>query len=594
MADLVAFVRNSDFRDNSASPQQQRQVIADYAAAQQHRIIAWVDDDDISGDYGPFHPARKTAAWLSNTPPQPNDGFVTRAIDRVARNAEQVLRLLRWAAYRGKNIISVKDGVDTATEAGKIQAKFMAIVAEMELDRIKQRARGSYRYLTQVAMRYPGGQVPFGYMPVCALCGSIRQECRCPETARTGWKLAADPVYAPVLREMIARVTDDREPWSLGQVARWLNQGGIPAPRDIVRIRNGRKPAGSAWTAPSVRKILMSKAMLGAVEVTEPAGRDDETGKVTRRSERKAVYDADGNLLLRAEPLVSYETWARVQAILAKNPGRGHPHARTSGLLKVAYCGICRSPLYASGTRYKDTVYRYYCCASSSAVSRNAGIPGRCPARRFPAGDLEREITAAILAEAGSRPYRVPRIIPAEEYSAPLAQVRDAVNNLVELAESGAFSGRAELFRQRMAALDARRAALEARPSRPARTTWEDSGMTIAEKWASMPRGTDPFRFLRDAGVKVYVTRDGSMPALAASGPMTAADIPHVIVRRYADVTLSVDLGPLGPLADALCRALTRQPDHKTGQSTSGLARHPAVTPSPHGGLHDHRTVIRA
>jgi DNA invertase Pin-like site-specific DNA recombinase len=116
--DLLAIIRLSDFRETSGSPEQQRKAEADYAASHGHRIIAFVEDTDVSGDFGPFHPKRSIGPWLTDRQNE-YDGIICRAINRVARNAEQMLRLLRWAENRGKVLISIKDGIDTTTDAGK-------------------------------------------------------------------------------------------------------------------------------------------------------------------------------------------------------------------------------------------------------------------------------------------------------------------------------------------------------------------------------------------------------------------------------------------------------------------------------------------
>lgn len=183
MVDLLGIVRLSDYRENSVSPEQQVAVMTGYADLHGHRIIFFVHDDDISGDFGPFHPRRATAVWLNERHGE-YQGIITRKLDRVSRNAEQTLRLLRWAQNRGKILISVNDGIDTSTEAGKTMASFMAVVAEMELDAIKQRARQSYKHLTQEAMRWPGGQCPFGYRPSCLTCGKLPRQCPCPASSR--------------------------------------------------------------------------------------------------------------------------------------------------------------------------------------------------------------------------------------------------------------------------------------------------------------------------------------------------------------------------------------------------------------------------
>jgi len=111
--------------------------------------------------------------------------------------------------------------------------------------------------------------------------------------------------------------------------------------RKIMRIRSGKQPTATAWTPDSVGKILRSAAMLGAVEVSDVRARDDETGNVTKRSARRPLYGDDGQLVLRAEPLVSYADWAAVQAIMEVNSGKDHGRHPSTPLLKLGFS--CRS-----------------------------------------------------------------------------------------------------------------------------------------------------------------------------------------------------------------------------------------------------------
>jgi DNA invertase Pin-like site-specific DNA recombinase len=552
--DLLGIVRLSDFRENSASPAQQVELMESYARLHGHRIVHIVHDDDVSGDYGPFHPERKTAGWLNDRHAE-YEGIITRKIDRVARNAEQTLRLLRWAKNRGKILISVNDGIDTSTAAGKEHAQLMAVVAEWELNRNKERAKQSYKHLTQVAKRWPGGQVPFGYRPACLNCGEIPRECPCPAGDRRGYRLVPDPEYGPALQKMVAEFLAGL---SLGEIARRLNKAGVPVSRNIMRIRSGKEPTATAWTPDSVGKILRSCAMLGAVEVTDILERDDETGKVTKRSPRKPLRDDEDNLVLRAEPLVSYETWAQVQAGMSVNGGKDQGRRPRTPLLKIAYCGSCGGQLYVAATRAN----RYYACGQSSF---RATVPEgeRCPSRRIPADALEQETVQAVLDYAGSWPHKLPRISPAEEYSAPLAQVNDAIANLLEALEAGAFKGRTATFQQRMDALEQRKAELEAKPSRPAETTWEPTGKTVRDYWLSLTPD-EQWNYLRDMQVKVYVSRDlaaiervwNEMQQTRPDTITSMDDISLFTLRTWGTINLGI---MWGRMPDAV-RNVTRHP----------------------------------
>ena len=540
--DLLAIIRLSDFRETSASPQQQRQMMTDYAASHGHRIIAFVEDTDVSGDFGPFHPKRSIGPWLTDRQGE-YDGIICRAINRVARNAEQMLRLLRWAENRKKILISIKDGVDTTTDAGKTMAKFMAVVAEMELDQIKSRAQDGHKHLTQVALRWRGMSVPFGYRPYCIVCGKTTGVCTCLPSQQKGWKLEQDPVYGPILIEMVDRFLEGS---TLGQIVQWLNDSGIPTSSDIARIRYGKTPKNAKWATQSVRKILSSHAMLGAMDVTEVLERDDETGRPTKRSERKPLYDENGDLVLRAEPIVSYENWAKVQTRLNTNPQLGKLHVNASPLLRIAYCGVCLDPMYI--TRSKDRQgnrsFRYYLC--------NAGNHSQCQAKRFKANELEECISSTVLEYAGAWPHSLPQIIPAEEYSGALAQAEDARNNLLEALEAGAFKGRMDVFNERLNAAEQRITELKDKPSRSAQTIWKPTGKTVKQYWESL-KPDERWEYLRTMKVTVFISREKVPRFIAEStdeAESATLDIPYFTIRERDGVHIVANFGTLNELRE--------------------------------------------
>ena len=68
--------------------------------------------------------------------------------------------------------------------------------------------------------------MPFGYRPV--------------KLAR-GWGYEPDPEYAPIVAEMCERYVHYE---SLGSIARWLNESGVPTPWNATRKRNDKPLRG--------------------------------------------------------------------------------------------------------------------------------------------------------------------------------------------------------------------------------------------------------------------------------------------------------------------------------------------------------------
>ena len=67
--------------------------------------------------------------------------IVTYALDRLGRSAANVLTLLEELEAAGIYVVSIRDGIDTSTEQGRILAKFLSVLAELERSFLRARTR---------------------------------------------------------------------------------------------------------------------------------------------------------------------------------------------------------------------------------------------------------------------------------------------------------------------------------------------------------------------------------------------------------------------------------------------------------------------
>ena len=67
-----------------------------------------------------------------------SDGIVVAKIDRFARTLSGALELIRKLEEAGAEFVSVAEGIDSSTPAGKMMQRLMLILAEFELDRIRE------------------------------------------------------------------------------------------------------------------------------------------------------------------------------------------------------------------------------------------------------------------------------------------------------------------------------------------------------------------------------------------------------------------------------------------------------------------------
>jgi DNA invertase Pin-like site-specific DNA recombinase len=459
---LLSVIRLSDLTDETTSPERQRTKNRQHAALHDHEIIGEAEDLDVSGAVDPFN-RKGLGPWLTDPAMICQwDALIVARLDRLTRSLFDFLKLWDWMKDHGKSLICIDPSLDMTTPAGRAFAQVIAIFAEFERETIAARVKDAYDKL-RAAGQYTGGQVPFGYMPV-KLDGK-------------GWGFEPDPEYGPVVAEMVRRYLAFQ---SLNVIARWLNDSGVPTSRNIVRIRNGKPTQKSEWKSTTVRKILASAAVTGAMV--------DASGQPVRNT--------DGAVIYRAEPLVSRDDYDAVQARLKANGSSARVNA--SPLLQIAFCGECGAPMYVSMTRTGGKVYRYYHCRTANLYD------GRCRAKRIKAHLVEECLAMALLDNVGDQELTEERLVPGRDYSEEMARAADTIGHLSSQIAIGQATGKdvtADQEKLKLAQDQLTRYATM-KPEEP-HTETEPTGETFRQRWERLDE-RERNEFLRSAGVIAY------------------------------------------------------------------------------------------
>ncbi len=90
------------------------------------------------------------------------DIVVCYKFDRIARNTLDFLTVLELFKKFNTDLISITEGYDPSTPAGKMMVTLLASLAEMERENIKSRVIDSMNQLAREG-RYSGGPTPLGY-----------------------------------------------------------------------------------------------------------------------------------------------------------------------------------------------------------------------------------------------------------------------------------------------------------------------------------------------------------------------------------------------------------------------------------------------
>lgn len=116
------------------NPENQLIELRKWAINAQHTVIGEFVDEVSSKDTRPNKELVLKKMRLGEV-----DGVAFWSLDRWGRTASELIFELEEFSKSGKAIISLKEGIDLSTSAGRLMANMLAIMANFERDRIKER-----------------------------------------------------------------------------------------------------------------------------------------------------------------------------------------------------------------------------------------------------------------------------------------------------------------------------------------------------------------------------------------------------------------------------------------------------------------------
>lgn len=444
---VIGRTRLSRATDESTSMERQREIIEAWADANNHQIVGWAEDLDVSGSVDPFATVG-LGPWLAKDRLPEWDILCAWKLDRLARRAVPLHRLFGLCQDEGKTLVCVSDNIDLSTWVGRLIASVIAGVAEGELEAIRDRTKSSQKKLRELG-RWGGGIVFYGFKPV--------------ESGGAGWEWERDDYSAGVLDEAIAKVLDGE---STEKIAGELNLRGELAPSDYTRKRNGKPSLGKRWTTNTLRTILRSKSMLGYM---------------THKG--APVRDSEGYPILKGPELISQERFDRLQFALDE---RGfsvtNRSVGASPLLGVATCGLCGRLMHIrqNHSKPRGKTYRYYQCLGGK--SGGSGIQDH-EANIIKAEDLEELVESGFLYEYGAQNVREKVYIPAENHQIELDEAVRAHAELSTLLGTTTSTTLRSSLTGQLSAINSRVEALEKLPTRESGWEWQQRSETYAEAW---------------------------------------------------------------------------------------------------------------
>jgi site-specific DNA recombinase len=324
------------------APEVQRRKIEEWARLHEVELVEWWEELDQSGAKRE-RPLFQQA--LARCEAGETGGIVVARLDRFARSAVDALESIKRLNVAGARLVSVEDNFDGSTAMGRFAIGILVLIAELELERIKE----NWQTAISEAVRrgvHVSGRVPVGY----------RRE----ESGR----LARDEPAASAIEEVFRRRAIGAS-WT--ELARYLEERGV-----LPRTGNPH------WSSTGISGLIHNPVYLGQAR-----------GGPT-------IVNNDAH-----EPLVTRAEWDAAQGGRTLLRSSGNSLSARTLLKGIIRCAGCGHTLKIAGSLDKKTGSRYptYYCIGYYAK-------GHCPARatiRASTVDayVEAQILAALRAQGG-------------------------------------------------------------------------------------------------------------------------------------------------------------------------------------------------
>jgi DNA invertase Pin-like site-specific DNA recombinase len=329
--DIYVRVSRIGGREHLISPEEQERRARSLAKERGLHVGKVLRDLDESGGKWD-RPGLQEA--LSRVESGASGGVIVAWLDRLSRDSEHALRLVRSIHDAGGTIYAPDAPSDWLSPEGELQTGIMFAFAQY----VRSRARSGFERAKEnaIATGVPvKSRPPVGYR----------------QRSTDDRRLEPDPEVAPIIREVFERRAAGAGPAELGT---FLAERG-------VKTSQGSK----AWTKPTIYNLLRNRTYLGELHY----GRDDRFVNLTAH-----------------EPIVDEALWRAAQHPNGRRLAEPRSQASSYLLAGIIRCAACRYCLQGTTTSRGARIYR--CTRTHSA--------GVCPApARVSADDAEKAAVAA-------------------------------------------------------------------------------------------------------------------------------------------------------------------------------------------------------
>lgn len=361
--------------DDSASIQNQRLLLTDYALQHDYQIAEVYSDDDESGlfDTRPDFERMLTDAKLGKF-----NIVIAKSQSRFSRNMEHVEKYLHRDFPRlGIRFIGVVDGADTFNLGNKKSRQINGLVNEWYCEDLSQNIRSAFRAKMKEG-QYLGASCPYGYV----------------KDPKNHNHLVIDAYAAGVVKRIYRLYLKGYGKAKIGKV---LTEEGILIPsvykREILGINyyNPRETGNTkGWSYQTIHGILNNEVYIGTVVQNKSNKLSYKDKKQIKQPEEKWIRAAGMH-----EPIITSDTFRKVQERQKTRTKEVKGDGSASVFNGVLVCAECKHAMVRMYERRGEHRFIGYCCRTYKTQGRS-----RCSRHAVDDGRLQEAVLHSIQAEA--------------------------------------------------------------------------------------------------------------------------------------------------------------------------------------------------
>lgn len=318
--------------------QTQLSAINTYTLPQAIKVKYRYADDGVTSQI-PFEKRPDGSRLLKDAEQGKFDTLLVFKVDRIARDTEELLRVVRKLGEHGVSVRSITEPFETSSPMGKFALTMLGGLAQMERDGFRERSSAGMKRGASEG-RWMGGRAPFGYQ---ITHGKL-------EPNETESKIVRD-----IFSEYIAGATTQ-------QIADLMNARRVPVPA-AWRFPDLK----TQWKDTTVHKVLRN-------EVYKGVHRWNKIKTVRQEGIRQAALPRanDEHITIPVTPIVSEAEYEATQKRLKSNLRFSRRNARRTYTLRgLVRCGVCKRKRTGSG----GEDYPVYSCSIRQSEGAKCNSP---------------------------------------------------------------------------------------------------------------------------------------------------------------------------------------------------------------------------